>query len=137
MIATRWVIGIEARRAFPDNLEFMVYSPVTVGPWTVLEPFRQISNRSNQLSLEQLKLPRGPEVELHGDNLTKDAERHGGYICTALGQTWQVFRLGLENRVLSETADHCFFRCQPPRVPPTPSRPVWPDVLLRNSKLWQ
>ena len=100
MIATRWVIGNEARRAFPDNLEFMVYSPVTVGPWTVLDPLRQISNRSNQLSLEQLKLPRGPEVELHGNNLTKDAERNGGYICTALGQAWQVFRLGLENRVL-------------------------------------
>lgn len=49
--------------------------------------------------------------------MTKDAEQNGGY------------RLGLENCVLSETADHCFFRCQPPRVPPAPSRPVWPDVL--------
>ena len=123
------MIGIEARRASPDNLEFMVYSPVIVGPWTILDPFREISNRSNQLSLEQLKLPRGPETELHGNNLTKDAEQNGGY------------RPGLENCVLSETADHCFFRCQPPRVPPTPSRPVWTDVLsrdflLRNSELW-
>jgi len=74
----------------------------------------------NQLSWEQLKLPRGPETELHGNNLTKDAEQNGGY------------RLGLENCVLSETADHCFFRCQPPRVPPAPSRPVWPDVLSRD-----
>ena len=94
-----------------------------------MDPSRQISNRSNQLSLEQLKLPRGPETELHGNNLTKDAEQNGGY------------RPGLENCVLSETADHCFFRCQPPRVPPTPSRPVWTDVLsrdflLRNSELW-
>ena len=76
-----------------------MYSPVIVGPWAILDPFREISNRSNQLSLEQLKLPRGPEMELHGNNLTKDAEQNRGY------------RIGLENCVLSKTADHCSFRC--------------------------
>ena len=129
MIATQWVIGIEARRASPDNLEFMVYSPVIVGPWTILDPFREISNRSNQLSLEQLKLPRGPEMELHGNNLTKDAEQNRGY------------RIGLENRVLSKTADHCSFRCslQGSRQHlPVPFDPgvLCRDFLLRNSELW-
>jgi len=88
VIATRWVIRIEARRASPDNLEFMVYSLVTVGPWTVLDASRQISNGLGQLSLEQLKLPRGPEAELHGNNLTKDAEQNGGYICGRPGKSF-------------------------------------------------
>lgn len=81
--------GIKARRQcpFPDNLEFMEDSPVTLDLgqfWTLLG---KISNRLDQLCLEQVKLPRGSEPEMHGNDLVEARPgKDRGYVRKALGQ---------------------------------------------------